>query len=113
MGRLYKPTVTKPLPDGAELCTRKGTRFAKWITKHGRTAMVPVTVPETGKHAGQVRIVVQSSRYVAVYRDADGEHRVPTGCRDETAARGVLRELERRAELVKGNVLTQSEARTA
>jgi len=70
-------------------------------------------VPKRGAHAGTPRLVLESSRYVAQYRDADGLHSVPTGCRDETAARGVLRELERRAELVKGNLLTRSEAQTA
>ncbi|GAF81926.1 unnamed protein product, partial [marine sediment metagenome] len=34
----------------------------------------------------------------------------PFGCRDESAARSVLGKLERRAELVKGEVLTASEA---
>src|SRR5262249_44945696 len=36
-----------------------------------------------------------------------------TGCRDETAARGVLADLERRAELVKAKVLTAGEDRIA
>jgi hypothetical protein len=35
---------------------------------------------------------------------------VPTGCRDETAARQVLAELERKAELVRSGVITTAEA---
>ncbi len=113
MGNIYRPTVTKPLPAGAELFTRKGERFARWRGK-GRTQTAPVTVPTRGKHAGHPRIVVESSKFVARYRDIEGGlHVVPTGCRDETAALGVLRELERKVELVKGNVLTKTESRTA
>ncbi len=113
MGRVYKPIVYKRLPDGAELFTRKGERFAKWTDRRGRVRTASVAVPKRGEHVGQARLVVASGRYVAEYRDGDGKHSIPTGCRDETAARGVLRELERRSELVKGNLLSASEARTA
>lgn len=34
---------------------------------------------------------------------------MPTGCRDETVARGVLADLERRAELVKAKVMTSAQ----
>jgi integrase len=51
---------------------------------------------------------------VAKYRDGAGVVQVvPTGCRDETAARQVLADLERRAELVRSNVMTAAEATTA
>jgi integrase len=113
VGRVHKPLVYKPLPAGAELFTRRGERLARWTDRRGRTRTAPVAVPKRGAHAGQARIVVQSGFYWAEYRDADGFHPVPTKCRDESAARGVLRELERRAELVKGNLLSASEARTA
>ena len=72
MGRVFKPLVYKALPDAAELFTRKGERFAKWTDRRGRTRTAPVAVPERGKHAGELRIVVESSRYVAKYRDAEG-----------------------------------------
>jgi integrase len=113
VGRVYKPTVYKPLPEAVELFTRKGQRFAKWRDRRGRTRTAPVVLPKRGKHKGELRLVVRSNIYWAEYRGADGLHSVSTGCRDESAARGVLRELERRAELVKGNLLTAAEARTA
>ena len=48
--------------------------------------------------------------YTAKYRDGSGIVReVATGCRDESAARSVLANLERRAEKVKGEVLTAAE----
>src|SRR5262249_55478678 len=44
------------------------------------------------------------------YRDGAGVvQTVATGCRDETAARQVLADLERRAELVKAGVMTAAE----
>jgi len=111
MATVYKPTFTKPLPPGAEIITRKGERLARWKDAKGKTRTALVTVPATGKHAGQMRIIVESACYVAKYRDGGGVVRVvPTGCRDETAARGVLAELVRRAELVKGNVVTAAES---
>ena len=67
----------------------------------------------TGKDGSQ-RIVVESGTYVAKYRDGSGlVHTVSTGCRDEGAARSVLGELERRAELVKSGVMTAGEDRIA
>jgi integrase len=114
MGRIFKPTVYKPLPRDAELqTTRKGERIARWTDKRGKTRTAAVAVPKRGKHAGELRIVVEAGRYFAQYRGTDGVRTVPTGCRDETAARGVLRELERRTELVRGNLLTEAEGRTA
>ena len=49
--------------------------------------------------------------YFAKYRDGGRVVRVvPTGCKDESSARSVLAELERRAELVKAGVVTGAEA---
>ena len=60
---------------------------------------------------GSERIVIESPYYVAKYRDGAGVVRVEaTGCRDETAARQVLADLERRAELVRSGVMTAAEA---
>jgi integrase len=63
-----------------------------------------------GKDGGE-RIVTESPYYVAKYRDGGGVVReVATGCRDETAARQMLADLERRAELVRSGVMTAAEA---
>src|SRR5262249_41718309 len=106
MGAVFKKTVTKPLPAGAEIFTRKGDRCARWRDSKGRTRTAALTVGKDGSD----RIVVESAKYIAKYRDGAGiVQEVPTGCRDETAARGVLAELERRAELVKAKVMTVAE----
>ena len=110
MGTVFKRTATKPLPVGAELFSRKGQRLAKWQDSKGRTRTAAVVVPSEGKFVGQERIAVETPTYFAKYRDGAGIVRqVATGCRDEDAARSVLGELERRAELVKSGVMTSAE----
>jgi integrase len=107
MGTVFKKTVTKAMPAGAETFTREGQRFARWKDAAGKTRKARVTVGRDGAD----RITIEGSRYVAKYRDGDGIVRVvSTGCRDEKAARSVLADLERQAELVKANVITSTEA---
>jgi len=106
VGTVFKKTVTKALPAGAETFVRKGERFARWKSK-GKTRTAPLTTGNDGAD----RIVIESSRYVAKYRDGAGVVRVvPTGCRDEDAARRVLADLERKAELVRAGVISAAEA---
>ena len=106
MGAVYRKTYTKPLPVSAEMFTRKGERFARWKDSKGKTRTAPLTVGRDGSD----RIVVKAGTYTAKYRDGSGiVQEKATGCRDETAARSVLAELERRAELVKANVMTAAD----
>ena len=37
MGTVYKKTVTRPLPKGAELFTMNGQPFARWKPAKGKT----------------------------------------------------------------------------
>src|SRR2546423_1227300 len=107
MGTVFKKTVTKPLPPGAETFERKGERLARWKDRRGKTRTAPLTTGQDGTE----RIVVQSGKYVAKYRDAAGVVQVvATGCRDEGAARWVLADLERKAELVRSGVVSAAEA---
>jgi integrase len=106
MGTVFRKTFTKPLPAGAEIFVRKGERLARWKDRKGKARTARLT---EGKGGGQ-RITVESPYFVAKYRDGAGLVRVvPTGCRDETAARRVLADLERRAELVRSNVISATE----
>jgi len=114
MGSVFKRTSTKPLPIGAELFTRKGERFARWKSAKGKTKTAPVVVPSEGTFAGQERIVVETPTYTAKYRDGSGHiQTIATGCRDEAAARAVLAELEKRAELIKARVITPEQDNVA
>jgi hypothetical protein len=56
--------------------------------------------------------VVAARTFTAKYRDGAGVvQEAATGCRDESAARSLLTELERRAVRVKGKILTVAEDR--
>ena len=110
MGTVFRKTATKPLPNDATIVTHKGKRLAKWKDRRGKSRTAPLT---TGRD-GSERIFIESGTYLAKYRDGEGiVQEVSTGCRDETAARRVLADLERRAELVKANVLTAAESRAS
>ena len=110
MGSVYRETYTKPLPATAEIVTVKGKKFARVKPSKGKAKLLPIT---TGKN-GDARIVYESPIYVANYRDGSNHIcKVSTGCRDEDAARSVLGKLERRAELVRSQVISPAEAWTA
>jgi hypothetical protein len=110
MGSLFKKTVTRPLPLGAEIITRKGERLARWRDGKGKLRTAPVTTGQNGAD----RIRDTSRTYVARYRDGNGlVVEVSTGCRDKTAAESVLADLKRRAERVRAGVLTPTEARVS
>src|SRR6516165_1833122 len=107
MGSVLKKTYTKPLPSGAETFVRKGQRFARWKDRNGKARTAALTTGEDGSD----RIAIESSKWFAKYRDGAGVVRVvPTSCRDETAARRVLADLERKAELVRSGVMSVAEA---
>ena len=110
MGNVFKKTVTRPLPPGAEIIVRQGVRLARWRDGKGKMKTSPVT---TGRD-GAERIRDESSTYVARYRDGNNQVvEVSTGCRDKSAAENVLADLKRKAERVRSGLLTPAEARTA
>jgi integrase len=106
MGTVYRKTFTKPLPKDAEILCRGKVRLARWKDRKGKSQTAAVITNERG----ELRLSIQAKTYTAKYRDGEGVVReVATGCKDGTAANGRLRELERRAELVKAGVMTSSE----
>ena len=91
---VYRPTVTRALPEGAEVFEEAGKTFARFTDSKGEPQTRAVTVPDKGPHAGTKRIVIESSFYVARYRDASGVLRtVSTQCRTEKEARARLADL--------------------
>ncbi len=110
MATLFKKFVTRPMPAGAKVVTRtvKGElkRFAQWTDRKGKRRTAELT------EAGD-RIKTEAKTWTAKYRDGEGIVReVATGCRDKDAAMSRLQELTRRAEKVRGNILTAEESRT-
>ena len=110
MGTVYRKTVTRALPAGAELFTKQGQQFARWKPSKGRARTATVTAGRDGS----TRILDEAGTFTAKYRDGSGIIcEVSTGCRDEDAARSILSKLERRAELVKSEVISPAEVATA
>jgi hypothetical protein len=107
MGTVFRKMFTKPVPDGAEFFERTGQRLARWKDRHGKTRTARLTVGKDGTE----RLSLESPFFIAKYRDGAGIVReTATGCRDETAARQVLADLERKAELVRSKVISAAEA---
>ena len=107
MGTVFKKTFTKPLPAGAKIIVRNGERLAQWKDAKGKSRSESVIVGKDGTD----RVLVTAGTFTAKYRDGSGLVReVATGCRDEAAARSLLTDLERRAEKVRGKILTAGEA---
>ncbi|MCA8994637.1 MAG: tyrosine-type recombinase/integrase, partial [Planctomycetaceae bacterium] len=106
MGSIYRKQTTRPLPAGAEIVQKNGEDVAQWRDGRGKLKSAPVTAGRDGSN----RILCRSSTYYAKYRDGEGIVRdVATRCRDKQAATAVLKDLERRAELVRSNVITAEE----
>jgi integrase len=109
VGHLFLPVFRRPVPARAEIIIENGVRFARWRDAKGKLYSGEV---RTTKHGDT--IAVHGSKYIARFRDGVGVTRtVATGCRDESAARAMLVELERKAELVRSGVLTPAQADTA
>ncbi|MGL4511527.1 MAG: hypothetical protein ACRCT8_00440 [Lacipirellulaceae bacterium] len=106
MATVYRKTYTRPLPEGAELLTRKGERLARWRDRTG-TRQTGVVVESEG---APPRVRIEAATYVAKYRDGSGVVReVSTGCRSKDAAQAVLRELVERAERVRSGVVSATD----
>ncbi len=107
MGSIRKPTYTRPLPEGAEVFTRKGKQFARWTDGKGRKRVAELA-------ADGDRVLMESQVYVAKYRDGAGQVATKsTGCRDKAAAMRVLADLEAEAEKVRAGVMSADEMKTS
>jgi len=104
MGAIFRKMATKPLPHGAEIVSIAGKPHARWKSARGKTCCAAMV------DSRDDRITVTTKTYYAKYRDGSGIVRTaPTGCKDSTAARKVLSNLEKRAENVKSGIATTSE----
>jgi len=107
---VYRKAYTMPIPRGAEIVERDGQRIARWRLRNGQPRSAEVVDCQDGR----VRVRGQSRLYMARYRDGDGQVvEIATNCKDEVAARAVLVQLERRAELIRAGVMTAAEGDAA
>ena len=95
------------MPAGAKIIVRKGQRFAEW-NGQGKDANGAAHRRE-GRHR-PYRDYRPAPTPPSIGTARGSSAKVATGCRDESAARSVLIELEKRAEKVKGGILTVDEA---
>lgn len=103
---LRKITYTKPIPEGADLFTRKGKRFARFKDNRGRTVEAPLNDEGT-------RLCFQSKKWYGEYKDADGtEHRIPLST-DHTAAERMLSDLKKQVERVRAGIAERGEEENA
>jgi len=106
MATIYRKKYPVPLPDGAEIITRRGKRLARWTSGKGQVRTAPLL--EDG------RIMFVSDCWYVRYRDASGRmRRKSTGCRDEQAARKVLADILTDVEKVKSGIITSQEREVA
>ncbi|UCE62124.1 MAG: site-specific integrase [Phycisphaerales bacterium] len=110
MGMVYRKQYTMPLPPGAEITERDGKRVARWRLRNGQLRTGDVVDSKDGG----IRVRGCSRFYMARYRDGNGDVvDVATECKDEVAARAILTKLERRAELIRADVITADEGDAA
>ncbi len=109
MASLKKKSITRPMPEGAELFTRGGVEYARWTAK-GKTRTARITTGADGAR----RVLVDSAVWYARVRMADQTVRdIPTGCRDKSAAAARMAELAAVEEKIRAGIVTQAELKTA
>ena len=72
MASMFKKTTRKPIPDGAEIITRKGRKCARFVNKQGTKLTLPLT------DDGQL-MLVESRKWYINYKNADGLYRRKAG----------------------------------
>lgn len=112
---VFRKQYTKPMPAGSKIVTRKGKKCAQWTDRYGHTHTDRLiefkTVDGKPDRTKKSRVTRHATTFTVRYRDATGVVReVNTGCRTKDAAQSVLRDLQRRAELVKAGVITAAES---
>ena len=92
MATVFKRREYRAIPEGAEIITYRGKRYAKWTNaKTGRAQRAPLN--EAGN-----RIVQEAETYTAQYFNEDDKRRKkPTGCQDKDEALRYANHLENEA----------------
>jgi len=102
MAAIYKKKYPIPMPEGAEIITRRGQKLARWESGKGQFRTAEVLDEQ------HVRFV--SDCWYVRYRDADGRMcRESTGCRDKQAAEKVLADILAGVDRVRAGVMSHDE----
>ncbi len=109
MASIFKKQITRPLPSGAEIEKRNHELWARWADTHGKKQSARVFQSE----GGEQRIRRESATWYIRYRNASGVFvEENTGCRDKSAAAGVLNERIKAQERIKAGIVTATESGT-
>lgn len=104
MAFVYREKRRRPIPDGAEIIRRRGSKVARWVSG-GRTFTADVDGDS---------VIIEGRVYYARWRGADGRiHTASTGCHDKGMAETWLSRKADEAERIQAGVITQTEADTA
>jgi integrase len=106
MASIFKKADVRPVPEGAEVITRKGEKFARWKDRRGRTMTAPLS--EDGAH-----IVVERRSWYVAYEGADGRRIVVKGYTDKAATEELARSKEKLAARIKAGLVTVDLDRSA
>ncbi|MCD4824709.1 MAG: site-specific integrase [Phycisphaerae bacterium] len=110
MASLYKQRYTTKIPPKAEIVKIDGKKKVRMVGRGGKTKLLDFVRGRDGDD----RMVGYSPNWMINYVDYDGRRRVKsTGCRDKTAARQVMTQLELEVEQVRSGVLSRRELRLA
>ena len=106
MATVYKKKYPIPMPEGAEIITRRGKKLARWSSGKGQV--------RTAETLGDGRVQFVSDCWYIRYRDASRRmRRKSTGCRDRQAAEKVLADTLADVEKVKAGVMSREEIAAA
>ena len=94
MADVFKPTYTRPIPQGAELFTRKGKAYARFCGANGKVRAAPVA--QDGE-----KILLEQEKFAGYYRDYHGKRRKVSLCRDRSASRSAWLRLLKIVELLR------------
>lgn len=86
MARIYKPTYTVPIPEGAERRIRDGIAEVR-LRVRGRWQWCPVTARDPQ------RALVSASKWAIAYIDASGRRRIRMGYADRSATEKLLADI--------------------
>ena len=94
MARIFRHTYTKPLPDNAEVFTRKGKKHARF--KNAKNKTTTALLSQDAK-----KIIVETMKWYIEYKDNNDVIKRVAGYTDRKATEQYANELDKNAERVR------------
>lgn len=100
---VYRKTDRKPIPPSAEIITRKGQSFARWVDGKGRTRTSPLSEDSS-------RVLVERPGYYIDHDGPDGRRVTVKGYTDKEATESLAARLQKDAERARMGLATRSDS---